>query len=372
MYKKIVFFNSTMEAGGPARVISLWGNYFINNGYGVEIVSNIDVSLFYDFDKRIKYSILEIDKFKQKNKQKTLYKIYKFLKGRKNEILIFNKSLYISFLFILKKLSLIDKSLKLVYFAHGGSSDFKTIYNNLLNYMICFTFDEIIALHDDYENFEFKPKTFRRKIINSIFPDQWQNIKEKINYIPNPVTFRSAKFADYNEKVVLAVGRLDHIKGFDLLLKSWKKVVKKHPDWKLKIVGSGVEKENLQKLISELSLQKYVELIPQQQDVKSFYLSSSIYVMSSREEGYGMVVVEAMECGLPIVAFANVGAKFLVKEKVNGFLCEVGDTESLANNIIHLIESKELREEMGKKSKELVQEFYIENLAHKWDRILNG
>lgn len=360
-----------MQTGGPARVISLWGNYFVSNGYEIEVVSNIDVSLLYNFDKKIKYSVLGIEKFKQQNKLKTLYKIYSFLKGRKKEILIFNKSLYIPYLFILKKFALIDKSLKLVYFAHGGSSDFKTIYNNLLNYMIVYTFDEIIALHDDYESFEFKPKTFRRKIINAIFPNQWNKIKEKINYIPNPVTFRSERKADYDSKTVLAVGRLDYIKGFDLLIKAWKTVNEKYPDWELKIVGDGEERKNLKNLINELNL-KNVKLVGMQNDVKSFYLSSSIYVMSSREEGMPMVLVEAMECGLPIVAFANVGAKFLVKEKVNGFLCEIGDTESLANNIINLIENKKLRVKMGKKSKELVKKFYIENLAHKWDRILNG
>ena len=361
-----------MEAGGPARVINLWGNYFINSGYKIEVVSNIDTPLFYNFDRRIKYSVLGIEKFKQKNKLKTLYKIYRFLKGRKNEILIFNKGLYILYLFILKKIGLIDKSLKLLYFAHGGSSDFKTIYSNFVNYMIAFTFDEIIALHDDYDSFEFKPNTFRRKIINNLFPNRWQKIREKINYIPNPVTFRSEKFADYNSKVVLAVGRLDQIKGFDLLVKAWEKVSKNYPDWKLAIVGDGDERKNLKNLIDELSLQQSVELVGAKKDVKSFYLSSSIYVMSSREEGYGMVVVEAMECGLPIVAFANVGAKFLVKNNVNGLLCEIGDIKAFSKNIITMIEDKTLRERMGKKSKALVKEFYIENLAHKWDRILNG
>ncbi len=64
--QKIVFFNSTMQMGGPARVINLWSNYFVDNGYEVEVVSNIDVPLFYHFDGSIKYSILGIDKFQQK------------------------------------------------------------------------------------------------------------------------------------------------------------------------------------------------------------------------------------------------------------------------------------------------------------------
>jgi len=368
---KIVFFNATMEMGGPARVINLWSNYFVNNEHEVEIVSNINVPLFYDFDKRVKYSILGIDKFKQKSKIKTIFKIYNFLRNRKNEVLIFNKGLYVSYLFTLKKMGLIDKSLKLVYIAHGGSSDFKTMYNSLLNYMINYTFDNIIALIDDYDNYNKRIlMSKKRKIVNAIIPEYFSEIRKKITYIVNPVTFRSDIIPTYNEKVVLAVGRLDYIKGFDLLIESWKSIAKEYPQWKLKIVGSGDEKLALENQIKDLSLEKYIEMIPQQKDVKSLYLNSSISVMSSREEGFGMVTIEAMECGLPIVAFKNVGSLFLVKDNKNGLLCDIGDIEQLAINIKSLIADKSLRERMGKKSKELVKEFYIENIEQKWKPIL--
>ena len=366
MMNKIVFFNAGMQVGGVPRVISLWSKYFIEKGLEVEIISNIEGELFYDFGD-VKYSVLGIDKFKQKSKLKALYKIYQFLKDRKDEVLIFNKGLYISYLFILKKLGLIDKSLKLVYFVHGGSSDFKSMYSNLVNYMINETFDNIIALHNDYENFEYKDKTLKRKIINTIFKNQWDNLKQKIVYIPNPVTFRSKKSVDYNQKVVLAVGRLDKIKGFDLLIKAWEKLANQYDDWRLRIVGSGEEEKNLKNLAKDI---KNIEFIPAQKDIKKEYLSSSIYVMSSREEGMPMVVIEAMECGLPIVAFSNVGAKFLVKDNQNGLLCDVGDIKTLSKNIEKLIKDKNLREKLGKNSKEMVKQFYIENLAKNWNIIL--
>ena len=148
-----------------------------------------------------------------------------------------------------------------------------------------------------------------------------------------------------------------------------KSIAKEYPEWILKIIGSGDEKLNLENQIKDLSLEKYIEMIPQQQDVKSLYLNSSFYVMSSREEGFGMVTIEAMECGLPIVAFKNVGSLFLVKDKENGLLCDIGDTKQLSINIKSLIDDKSLRERMGKKSKELVEEFYIDNIAQKWDNI---
>jgi glycosyltransferase involved in cell wall biosynthesis len=367
MNEKITFINSSMGMGGVPRVINLWANYFINKGYVIEITSNIDIPLFYDFDTRIKYSVLGIDRFNQSSKVRALFKIYFFLKGRKDETLIFNKALYINYLFLLKKVGLIDKSLKLIYFVHGGSSNFITMYDDKVNCKINYIFDEIIALHND---FSFQEEGSKRKFSNSLISSQWSQIKDKINYIPNPVTFRSEDIADYNAKMVLAVGRLDPIKGFDLLIKSWSRVIKKYPDWKLKIVGSGEEKENLEKLVSSLSLQNYVFLIPQQEDIKSQYLTSSIYVMSSRKEGFGMVTIEAMECGLPVVAFSNVGSKFLVKNHINGLLCEVGDIDELSENIMKLVVNKDLRIKMSQKSIELVKVFYIENIAEKWNRIL--
>ena len=365
--KKIVFFNSTMQMGGPARVINLWGNYFVNNGYRVEVVSNIDVPLFYEFDTRIQYSILGIDKFNQSSKIKTLFKIYGFLKNRKNEILVFNKGLYITYLFFLKKLGLIDNSLQLVYFAHGGSSDFKSMYNNFTNFMINHTFDNIIALHNDYDNFSLKSSAFKRKIINTVFLNNWNLISEKISYIPNPVTFRVNGTVSYSHKTIVAVGRLDKIKGFDLLIESWRLINQKYEEWILKIVGSGIEEEALKEQAKNI---QNIQFISEQKDIKKEYLSSSIYVMSSREEGMPMVIVEAMESGLPIVAFNNVGAKYLVKE--NGLLCEVGDVKTLADNLEKLINNKNLREMYGEKSKKMAKNFYIESLITKWDKILKG
>lgn len=369
--KKIVFFNSTMQAGGPARVINLWSNFFVNRGYDVEVVSNINVSLFYDFDHRVKYSILGIDKFRQTNKIKTLLRIFNFLKKRKSEVLIFSKGLYIPYLFFLKYFGLIDKSLKLVYVIHGGTSDFKILYNNLAHYMINKTFDNIIVNYDDYNNYS-KPisKSLKRKIVDLVFDNAVDRLKKKITYMTNPVTFKTKETPTYEEKIVLAIGRLDYVKGFDLLIQGWGQIYHKYPDWKLRIVGSGDQKEFLEKCIEELSLNNCVEMLPTSSDIMSLMLNSSIYAMSSREEGLPMVVIEAMECALPIVAFKNIGASYLINNKENGLLCEIGDIDGLAANLELLILDKNLRIMLGSKSKEMVSQYYIENLVSAWNDIL--
>lgn len=369
--KKIVFFNSSMNVGGVPRVINLWGNYFVSHNCKVEIVSNIKSELFYSYDERIHYSILGIDRFRQNNFFKTIIKIYIFLKDRKNEVMVFNKGLYIPYLYFLKKLRLIDKSNTLVYFAHGGSSDFVTMYDNLRNYWIAETFDNIICLHDDYDSFDKSSirKSFKRKTFDFMIKEQWKKVRPKMVYIPNPVTFYSHEASTLSAKNILAVGRLDKIKGFDLLIKAWKLICDDFREWNLNIVGSGEEEDNLKKLCDELNIQN-IELIPQQANIKDYYLNSSIYVMSSREEGMPMVVVEAMECGLPIVAFDNVGAKFLVKDNENGLICQVGDIETLSKNLEKLMDDNHLRETFGKRSKEFAKAFHIENIAYKWEPIL--
>ncbi len=371
--KKIVFINSSFKMGGPSRVISIWANYFHSKGYQVEIFSNIKSQVFYKLDKSIKYSIIGIEEFKPKNKFKTLYKLYKLFYQRKNEIIIFNKGYYIPYLYILKKLHLIDCSIKLIYFVHGGSSNFKTIYSNLHTFMIIRSFDFVFALINDYDSYNYRiNKSIKRVIVDFFIPNIFPQIKNKINYINNPVPFQVNGIANYENKQIIAVGRFDKVKGFDLLLKAWSLISSDYSDWKLILVGEGQEEENLKNLVINLGIDSQVVIMPSTENIESLYLSSSIYAMSSIIEGYGMVIIEAMECGLPIVAFKNVGASYLVKDGENGFLSAIGDIESFSNHLSYLIKNDSTRKLFGIKSKELAKKFTIENITKSWDIVIDN
>ncbi len=358
--KKFVFFNSTLNIGGPARVISLWAKYLSSIGHEVEVVSNCDHSTKFEFGEKIKISTLGIDLGVQRSRINTLMKIKKFLMPRKNEVLIFNKSLYTIYVLALKYLKLIDKSNILVYYVHGGSSDFLNLYSNFRSYLMLKTYDFFIILHDDYLDFEIKNK----KLKKFLHKYQWPRIKEKSFFIPNPVSFLHNSIINYNSKNVLAVGRLDYIKGFDLLINAWSLIEGDYKDWKLKIVGSGAELQNLLDLIAQLNL-KNIEILPETQNIIDHYRDASIFVLSSREEGQPMVVLEAMECGLPIVAFKNVGSQFLVKD--NGYLCDINDLKSFSNNMVKLIKDANLRMELGGISKENAKQFHPEFVQLMWD-----
>ena len=371
--KKIVFFNSSIEAGGPAKVISLWSNYFISKGFKVEVVANIRTESFFELNNKIKLSFLGIDKFKQKNFIRTFFILQRFIVERKNQYLIFNKAIYIPYLYFFKKLGLINNSLKLIYFIHGGSSDLKIYYNNWKSHMILRTFDKVIALHDDFYNFN----TNKRKKIGRIIFDKFFfknaniKIKNKLVFIPNPISLPKANTKTYNPKIILAVGRLDTVKGFDLLIKAWGEIYSNHLDWKLQIVGSGEEKNNLSKIIKQNDI-KNVELIPETKEIEKFYSNASIYVMSSREEGWGMVILEAMSFGLPIICFENSGAKKLIKNEHTGIFVKLNDVEDLAKTISYMIFNPLKRKKISLNCKLEADKYNISKLGNKWAEIFQN
>lgn len=373
MSKKIIFFNSSMEMGGPARVISILSNFLSDNGYFVQVVSNTNAEFFYPLNAGIEKKVLGIDKFKHRFLLLSILKILGFVSKIKNSILIFNKGYYIIPIFILRKLGLLKSGNCFIYFAHGGSSDFKNLYNNFYNLLILHAFDRVVALHDDYDQAKYTPRsTVKTKLANFFIANTYQSLKAKLIFIPNPTTF-SVNSTDEcaRDKMVLAVGRLDKVKGFDYLLRAWVTVQKHHPDWRLIIVGSGNELQNLQAIIDLHGLDGSASIVPQQLNIKPFYMRASVYAMSSLEEGFGMVLLEAMVAGLPIAAFSNVGSKFLIEDGVNGFLCPIANIDELSKNLLLLIENKDTRDRMGLSSRLKSSSFNLEKIGNRWKVFLS-
>lgn len=201
---------------------------------------------------------------------------------------------------------------------------------------------------------------------------KWGRWCRNVAFTYNPLTITTDKVSDCTAKKVIAVGRLDEQKGFDYLIDAWTIVNKKHPDWQLDIWGEGNLHEALQQQIIARGLSCKVKLCGRTDDITSKYLSSSIYVCSSRDEAFGLTIVEAEACGLPVVTFAcpNAPAE-LVKEGETGFIVKsVGDTETLANRICRLIEcGTEERRQMGEAGKEFSTQFSMDNIMSKWRKI---
>ncbi|MCL0002331.1 glycosyltransferase, partial [Providencia rettgeri] len=195
--------------------------------------------------------------------------------------------------------------------------------------------------------------------------------------IPNPITLQG-KIPRLNinkKKCILAVGRLTHQKGFDMLIHSWKVVNQQYPDWCLKIIGSGEDEYNLISLINTLKLDNSVEIAPNTHQIETEYYSSSYLVLSSRYEGFGLVILEAQACGLPVISFdCDAGPSEIIKNNISGWLCECENTNELALKIINAInifdKNPEFYKELEKNSIINSKQFEVENILPLWTKIL--
>jgi glycosyltransferase involved in cell wall biosynthesis len=168
------------------------------------------------------------------------------------------------------------------------------------------------------------------------------------------------------------MGRLDvwHVKGLDLLIEAWNKVAPKHPDWKLKIVGKGSDK-TLAMLKSRSKFQDSIEFLPFTSKPSELYEEASIYVLSSRYEGWGLVMVEAMSQGCATVACDFRGRQAeAITDGVNGLLCETENAEAIADRINLLIADEDLRHRLQWASPQSVERFSEANVAKRLENII--
>ena len=191
-----------------------------------------------------------------------------------------------------------------------------------------------------------------------------------IRVIPNAANFIAEKYSDCSAKRVIAVGRLDYQKSFDRLIQVWEKVHEKMPDWTLDIFGQGEWREILQGMIDERGLQETVKLNGPTKNIGQEYSESSMIVMSSHYEGFPMVMIEAMACGLPAVSFDfKCGPKDIIKEGENGLVVPDGDIDGLAKAMMTLMRDDELMKRMGEEAKKVVETFSEAKVMDKWVRL---
>jgi len=196
--------------------------------------------------------------------------------------------------------------------------------------------------------------------------DNWKMIRS-CTIIPDSLPFFPNKVSDCKKKQILSVGRLYEQKGYDMLIEAWLLVVKKHPDWKLYIYGSGELQEYLIGLIIKKGLSDSLFIKEPIKNIVDKYIESSLYVMSSRFEGFGMVLVEAMACGLPVISFdCPDGPSDIIANNEDGILVENGNIQQLAEKMSYMIEHEEIRVQMGQRARENVKRYNQETIMQKW------
>ena len=197
--------------------------------------------------------------------------------------------------------------------------------------------------------------------------------KSQITAIANPCPFPVQEYIkEENTKIVLAVGRLTYQKGFDMLLDAWIQVNKSMPDWTLKIVGEGEDRAKLTNFIKKNKLTDSVELVGNTDDVGQYYKEAEIFCLSSRFEGFPMVLLETLAFGLPIVSFDCDTGPAEVLEDTGSILVPQSDTNKLALSLIDLMSDNQQRKKISIRSKEKAQIYQPENIINKWISILES
>ncbi|MCL3997479.1 glycosyltransferase family 4 protein [Streptomyces lavenduligriseus] len=191
-----------------------------------------------------------------------------------------------------------------------------------------------------------------------------------VGYMPNPLPMMPEIPSERTEKVVASIGRLGHQKGIDMLLDVWAEAAPKHPDWLLRIYGSGPDEEALRAQCTRLGLDDRVKWAGQTDDVAGALRGASVFVQSSRGEGFPLALLEAMACAVPCAAFdCAPGVREIVRDEEDGLLARPGNVPELAQKLGRLMEDSELRDRMGELARKNVQRYSPKVIRDRWEEL---
>ena len=199
---------------------------------------------------------------------------------------------------------------------------------------------------------------------------EWRRYTDKLLVIPNPLTFYPTSILshDHCRHRILCVGRLHEQKGFDMLVDAFAMIAHQCPEWHVDIIGEGSEKTMLEEKISNCLLKDKITLRPLTDSISDEYQQSDFFVLSSRYEGFCLVLVEAMSCGIPCVAFkCKYGPEDIIENGVDGLLVEDGNIKALSEKLLWMITHEKERLEMGIRARLSVVRYKKENVMKEWE-----
>lgn len=346
------------KCGGSERVCTTIANALCEKGYNIHILTGETLkSPFFPCDPRIKVGRMLTNAFERRLRYKKWYRTWKcrryFLQNKIDVVID------------------VDTSLSRYSIPATQGTDIKVVSWDQFNYDFCISRPghlEVLKLIEQHAN----------KLVLLTDSDRATYLEktylkpEFIKRIYNPLSFEESEHVERKEKKVLAIGRIVPQKGFDLLLRSWQIVERESDDWQLEIVCGSGDYNILQQQAEAMGLKK-VSCTPPTNDVKSKYAESGIYALSSRYEGFGLVLTEASTMGLPMVSYnCKVGPNEIIHDGENGFLVEPENVELFAEKLIYLIKHEDVRLSMGKHAFETSKRFSIDNIVLQWIELIEN
>ena len=344
--------NTIYSPAGMERVLITKANLLATRfGYEVVIVTNHQKgrSAFFPVDPKVRLIDLDVNTHLAWNMPRYLRRLEALVRDEKPDIV---DSLCVSELpYILKLKGLCKVLMAEFHFSHetlrikGQHRKLRTL-EKTVGGLDCF----VVLTREDQE--------------------AWSPYCDKLEQIYNPADFIPGELAPLEAKRCISGGRFEKQKNYDDMVRVWKKVQARHPDWTLALFGNGKKKARTEALIRREGLEGSILVHPATPRFKEEMMASSMYLMTSLYEGFPMVLVETAAIGLPCVCMTcPCGPAEFIEDSVNGMLAEPGDLDGMADRICTLIEQPELRRNMGREIHRKAGDFTTERIMGQWDRL---
>lgn len=365
--KLVYCISATHNSGGMERVLATKINYLVARGYDITVVTTDQRGLppFFPLDARIRCVDLGVNyetnngksflnklvhfPFKQWRHRRRLSRVLREIRPDVTVSMFCNDATFLPSIKdgSRKVLEIHFSRFKRLQYDRKGLWRLADVWRNRNEADVVARFDRFVVLtHEDSR--------------------YWGN-QPHIVVIPNAQTFTSDAPAPLEAKTVVAVGRLTYQKGFDLLLQAWAEVCRRVSGWQLAIVGDGELRSALSAQAESLGLAGCVTFVPATKDVVAVYRDTSVLAMSSRYEGFGMVLLEAQTVGLPVVSFAcKCGPSEIVNDGVDGYLVAPGDVDAMADRLVRLMQDGALRRRMGARAFANAARFSTDAVMKQW------
>jgi Glycosyltransferase len=367
----IAYYKDSLKNGaGMERVLATKANYLAEVlNHEVHIIVGISSKeSFFDFSKKIRFHSLDL-------KQEGSF-LLRFIMGNKNHKELKKK--------LARKLDEIKPDITIGMF--GAEYDFLYKLKDGSKKVLEFHFSKNYLIHlvkglpNKKNNFLRKSRALFLQSREAYYAGKYNHVvllteKDKklwgggnrYTVIPNPLSFIPQERALLKNKRIIAIGRYIAQKGFDLLIDAVNLLRDDFPDWEVFIFGEGQDKNYLQQRINNLSLQNRIFLKEPVTNIDRELLNSSLLVFPSRYEGFGLVLTEAMACGVPCVAFdCECGPSEIIRDNEDGFLAEPNNIPELAAKMKILMQDEELRQKMGTTARVNVLRFKEEKIMDRW------
>ncbi len=346
--------------GGGERVYCLWANMFADKlGYDVYIASFEDYNRpFYYLSPKVKVDSLRLRKsfFYRRPFARRLSMVVNFFSDRKRIKSYLREHDFDIVLGIATNVNLLLSTISVSSVKVATEHTEYYAPNFFLRYLRSFLYKRMNAV--TVLNFEDEKK--------------FMKINSETYVMLNPVEFPSRMSAnDLNNKKMISIGSLSPQKNQKEMLDIMKLVHAVYPDWILEIYGEGPLHDALVDYAERIGVSSYVKFCGVTNDVYSKLCTASIFLLTSIREGFGLVLVEAMNSGLPCVSFDALGPKMLIEDGKNGYLVSKGDISLFSEKVCLLISDIELRRKMGEDAKKVSSKYSIDNVSTDWEKFFN-